>query len=281
MTVKSELQNAPACNFTDPFAAYLKEIKGNRKLDSKEEKILAARIHRGDNAAFRTLVEANLKFVVLVCRRYENQGLPLIDLINEGNLGLMRAASRFDESRDLKFISYAVWWIRQGIMEALSKQSRSISTPPNTGAVIHTINKASRKLEQKLGRRPSPEELELETGMDAKRIREYQRIAEPMLSLNYETEDGNTGLLDKLSDISDSGTEQEIERFEARETAQWLLASLDDREKEIMTLYFGIRSGHPVSLDEICIRFGVCKERIRQIKNETLLKLKRKLRRAD
>ncbi len=260
---------------SDPLSAYLKDIQATNKLTSDEEKILTVKIRNGDQSAINTLVEANLKFVVMVCRRYENQGMPLIDLINEGNLGLIRAAHRFDETRDLRFISYAVWWIRQAIFDALSKQGRSISMPPNTATVIHNINKASKRLEQKLGRLPSVEEMELETGMDASRIQEYQRVSAPMLSLDFENKDNESDFHNFLADQSDSSTEKEFDRFETKELAEKLLQKLNAREREVVALHYGTENGNPMSLEDIGNRFGLSKERIRQIRNNGLAKLKK------
>ncbi len=262
-------------NPTESLTAYLKDIQGTEKLTGKDERALAARIRKGDRSAMKTLVEANLKFVVLVCLHYKNRGMPLADLINEGNLGLIRAALRFDETRDFKFISYAVWWIRQSVMDALSKQTHIISAPPNAGAFIHKINKASLRLAHQLGRRPSPEELELEIGMNAKRIREFQRVSEPVLSLDFESQTENPNLSEMLADDSESGSERETIRFEAKETTEWLMEQLSPREREVLALYFGTRNGSPMGLREIGSRFEMSKERVRQIKNGSLRKMKR------
>jgi RNA polymerase primary sigma factor len=274
MPVKTNPKNAPEAQRPDAYEAYLKSIRDTKKLAPEAEKELARRIRRGDARAFRALVEANLKFVVLVCRKYENQGLPLIDLIHEGNLGLMRAALRFDDKRDLKFISYAVWWIRQGIMEALSKQSRPLSSPPNTMSMVHRIRKAMKRLEQRLGRPATYEELELETGLHAHRIRESLRVFEPMVSLDTHRGEGETELHELVADAADGGQERELMRFEAKEEAESLIGALGAREREILALHFGIRNGYALGLEEIADLMGLSKERIRQLKIESLRKLK-------
>lgn len=267
---------------SDSYIAYLRDIGSTDTISAKEEKILAKRIRMGDGFALRALVAANLKFVVLVCRRYEKQGLPMSDLIGEGNLGLVQAALRFDESLDFKFITYAVWWIRRGILEALSRQTRSVTVPPNSGGILHTIHKASRRLEQRLGRRPTPEELELEVGLHARRIREYLRADAPVLSLDYASpEGGGPDLHEILVDASDTDPERMQERAHAKEMADLLLDRLVGREKEVLTLYFGTRDGHPMSLETIADRLNLSKERIRQIRNQGLIKLKKAARQLD
>jgi RNA polymerase primary sigma factor len=274
MPVKANPKNAQENRPADVYEAYLKSIRDTKKLAPEAEKELARRIRRGDTRAFHALVEANLKFVVLVCRRYENQGLPMIDLIHEGNLGLMRAALRFDDKRDLKFISYAVWWVRQGIMEALSKQSRTVSAPPNTMSAVHRIRKAAKRMEQRLGRRATYEELELETGLHAGRIREYLRIFEPMVSLDARGEGGDAESHEPVVDASAGDPGRELESFEAKEEAESLIRTLDAREREILSLHFGLRNGYSMGLDEIADRMRLSKERIRQLKMESLRKLK-------
>lgn len=260
----------------DNYKPYLNDIRNSGKLTARVEKILAERIRQGDVRALRALVAANLKFVVLVCRRYEKQGLPMPDLIGEGNLGLVQAARRFDGRRDLKFISYAVWWIRRGILDALSRQTRSVTVPPGSGGALHSIYKANRRLEQKLGRQPTPEELELESGIHARRIREYLRADAPALSLDYSSpHDGGPGLHGMLADASDDGPERRLERTHAKEMSDLLLNKLAGKEKEVLTLYFGTRNGHPMSLEGISDRLRLSKERIRQIRNQGLIKLRK------
>ena len=261
---------------SDPIAAYMQDIMTSTKLTAEEEKTLARRIRKGDKHALHLLVQANLKFVVAVCRNYGNQGLPMADLINEGNLGLMEAARRFDETKKFRFISYGVWWIRQAILNALAKQSRPISVPPSTTATIHKINVASKVLAQRLGRQPSPEELELETGLRSQRIRECQGLESHHLSLNYPSaKDGNTEFQDALADESESRTERIIEVFETGRVLDALMNRLDGHEREVLSLYFGIGNGDMQSLADIANRFGVSRECIRQLKKKGILKLRR------
>ncbi len=262
--------------FTDgnPVAAYLKEISGGRKLSTKAEKILAVRIRKGDRAAMNALVQANLKFVVAVCHNYENQGLPLGDLINEGNLGLLRAAARFDENQGCRFISYAVWWIRQGILNALAEQSRDVTLSTATTAAIHRIEVANRNLTQKLGRAATLEELELETGLKASRIKACQELTLASLSLDYPSEGGEGTCKDSLADESWSRTEDILERFQTRRALDTVLKGLGRRERLIIESLFGLGQEPAMTLMGLAQRLGVSKERVRQLKAAALAKLK-------
>jgi RNA polymerase primary sigma factor len=258
----------------NPVAAYLKDIGGTSKLTSREEKILAVRIRKGDRKALHTLVQANLKFVVAVCRNYENQGLPMADLINEGNLGLIRAANRFDENQDCRFISYAVWWIRQSIMSAMADQTRTVRLSTTTTSAINRIHLAMRGLTQKLGREPTAEEVELETGYNASRVRTCVRLMNKSISLDSIREDEGGSFQDTLADESDSGTTAILEHFQAKRALDQVLMALDRREREVIRLYFGMETDYGADLSSLAKRFGVTKERVRQIKIKALAKLK-------
>ncbi len=261
---------------TEVVSVYMKDIKHSVKLTTQEENTLALRIHAGDKHALKILVEANLKFVVAVCQNYRNQGLPLGDLINEGNLGLIRAALRFEGSKETRFISYAVWWIRQGILEALASQSRSMRIPASFTMGIHKINNATRTLFQKLGREPTVEELELETGMDANRIRDCRLLSQPTVSLNYSAEgEGGSEFQDSMADCSQPDVEMQMDIKQTRNVLAGLLSRLNLREREVLRLYFGIDSGVSNSLGEIANRYGLCRERVRQIKKRGLTNLRR------
>ncbi len=257
----------------NPVAAYLKEISLTSKLTSKAEKILAARIRKGDRAATNALVQANLKFVVAVCRNYEGQGLPLSDLISEGNLGLLRAAARFDENQGCRFISYAVWWIRQGIVNALAEQSRDFSLSTATTMAMHKVNVANRNLFQRLGRMPSVPELELETGFKAVRIDSCLRLMEGSLSLDYQT--GPDSIMqDAVADVSESSTDALADRFQIRRALAQVMHGLDRRERMVIESFFGLEDGNGSSLRTLAAKMGLSKERVRQLKAMALAKLK-------
>jgi RNA polymerase primary sigma factor len=263
-------------NGTDSVAAYLEAIKGSKKLTLPEESVLAKRIRGGDKRALRKLLEANLKFVVSVCRNYEHQGMPLADLISEGNLGLIEAARRFDETRNFRFISYAVWWIRQSILSALSKQSRTVCITQSTSATMSRIGKAAQRLTQKLGRQPSPEELELETGLRSERIKECLDLDERLISLNRPAPGvPDALLLETMADVSESRTKRILEISEASVVVEALMRRLDDREGKVLKLYFGIGDENPLSLGDISERFSMSRENVRQIKKKAIAKLKR------
>jgi RNA polymerase primary sigma factor len=261
----------------DALSAYMSEIKGKKNLTLAEEQDLAARIKQGDKKALNALVEANLKFVVSVCRNYQYQGLPMTDLINEGNLGLMRAAQRFDASMNFKFISYAVWWIRQGILSALAEQSRVLNISAGRVGVMHKIGKVSQKLEQKLGRRPSQDELAAEMGMNEKEITECLQLASTPLSLSggyhEESEEGGT-LEECLRDENAVETDKSARQHLLGENMKELLATLDEREQSVLKLYYGVGTAMTYSLEEIAQRMGLTRERIRQIKEKALQRLR-------
>jgi RNA polymerase primary sigma factor len=258
---------------SNPVATYLKEISLTSKLTSKAEKVLAARIRKGDRTATNALVQANLKFVVAVCRNYEGQGLPLADLINEGNLGLLRAAARFDENQDCRFISYAVWWIRQGIMTALAEQSRDFSLSTATTMAIHKVNVANRSLFQRLGRTPTVAELELETGFKSARIEACLRLMEGSLSMDYATGPEST-LQDSIADESESSTDALAERFQIRRALEQVMNGLDRRERLVIESFFGLEDGNGSSLRTLAAKLGISKERVRQLKAMALAKLR-------
>lgn len=253
----------------DPLVAYCHDIRNSHKLTADREKALAVRIRAGDRRALNELVQANLKFVVAVCRQYEHRGLPLADLISEGNLGLIRAAERFDSLQECRFISYAVWWIRQAILTALADQSRSVRITTTTAMRLHKLAKTSQKLSQRLGREPSVEELELETGMHAGRIRTYMMLLASETSLDKEGNEAAEG----LTANSGEGTEAGAEIFHGKRVLDNLLDGLDEREREVLDLYYGLKHGETANLPQMARKLGLSKERVRQIKEKAVAKL--------
>jgi RNA polymerase primary sigma factor len=259
----------------DSLDLYLEEIKNNRTLSGPEEAEMAVRIRKGEKRALEKLVKANLRFVVSVARNYQNQGLPLNDLINEGNLGLIKAARKFDEKKNFKFISYAVWWIRQAILKSLAEQSRIINVPLHRVGTISDIGKAQNKLEQELERVPTAEEIAREMGVDEREIHDIMRIGNRHVSLDKPLQsDEDYRLIDSLhnrdQELPDSGAIKvslsgEIEK---------LLDTLSNSEKEVIKLYFGIGQDTAHTLEEIGKRVHLTRERVRQIKQKGLRRLR-------
>jgi RNA polymerase primary sigma factor len=257
------------------LAAYLREISQTQNLTLAQEAELARKIRAGDKDALNTLVQANLKFVVAVCRNYQYQGLPLGDLINEGNLGLIRAAKRFDETMNFKFISYAVWWIRQAILSALADQSRVINIPPSRVGTIHKMGKTSVKLEQKLGRAPTVSELAEEMGVSINEIHESLQLSSSPMSLDAPVKDGEDGRLeDVLEDHNVDSPDKSTVAYTLREEMKSILATLDEREEKVVRLYYGIGLETTYTLEEIAQRFNLTRERVRQIKEKALKRLR-------
>ncbi len=257
------------------LALYLKEIGKNKTLPVEEEAQTAVRIRKGDRKALEKLVKANLRFVVSVARNYQNQGLPLSDLINEGNLGLIRAARRFDEKKNFKFISYAVWWIRQAILQALAEQSRIIKLPLNRVGTIHKIGKAQSKLEQKYRRIPNIEEIARELKLDEEEVQETIKIGNSHMSLDAPLQQGeDSKLLDLLQDEDQELPDDGVMEISLHEEINQTLDTLTCREKEVIKLYFGIGEETAHTLEEIGQRFNLTRERARQIKEKALRRLK-------
>lgn len=256
--------------------AYFREIKGSKSLTLAEEKALVVRIKQGDKDAFNSLVEANLKFVVAVCRKYENQGLPMADLINEGNLGLIRAAQRFDASYDFKFVTYAVWWIRQGILIALAEQSRTISFSAAHVTLIQQIGKATNKLAQRLHRKPHPEEIALEIGKSVEQVTSCMMMRSDAVSLSaQDSSDSELTLEASIRDENALEADRDALRFLLGESLGSALDTLSERERTILKMYFGMGNQAESSLLEIAERMNMTRERIRQIKEGALEKLRR------
>ena len=255
---------------------YLQEIGKVDLLTPEEEVELAKRIKQGDQAALEKLTKANLRFVVSVAKQYQNQGLSLSDLINEGNLGLIKAAQRFDETRGFKFIPYAVWWIRQSILQALAEQSRIVRLPLNKVGSLNKINKAFSELEQEYEREPSPEELAEMLDIPTEEVETTLGVAARHVSMDAPFVEGeDNSLLDVLENNATPETDQALEYNESlRREIERSLATLTDRQCDVIKLYFGIGVEHPMSLEDIGEKFGLTRERVRQIKDKAINKLR-------
>lgn len=254
---------------------YLQEIGREELITAEEEVILAKKIREGDQAALEKLTRSNLRFVVSVAKQYQNQGLSLPDLINEGNLGLIKAARRFDETRGFKFISYAVWWIRQSILQALAEQARIVRLPLNQVGSLNKINKAFSKLEQEYERTPSAEELAEILDLPEDKIADTLRVSGRHVSMDAPFVQGEENtLLDVLVNndspradktLIDESLSREIERS---------LSTLTERERDVIKLFYGIGMNHEYTLEEIGDKFDLTRERVRQIKEKAIKRLK-------
>jgi RNA polymerase primary sigma factor len=254
---------------------YFHDIGKVTLLTAEQEIELARRIKEGDSAALDKLTKANLRFVVSVAKQYQNQGLSLGDLINEGNLGLIKAARRFDETRGFKFISYAVWWIRQSIMQALAEQSRIVRLPLNRVGALNKIGKAYSNLEQEFEREPSPEELAEELQMDVEDVSEAMSLSSKHLSMDapFSNNEENR-LLDVLENPDEPSPDDTLMNESFKEEIGRALSKLSAREAEVIKLYFGIDIDEPLTLEEIGEKFNLTRERVRQIKEKAIRRLR-------
>ncbi len=254
---------------------YLREISAYPLIDRTDEANLAQRIRKGERIALEKLVNSNLRFVVSIAKKYQNQGVALADLINDGNLGLIRAAEKFDETRGVKFISYAVWWIRQAILQALAEQSRIVRVPLNRAGELHRIGKRSSALVQELGREPTVGELAEGLEVDADELYKTMSIAMAHLSLDAPLAPGEDNkLLDYLADEIRLGPEDEACEKALKTTVEAALATLKPREARILRLYYGLDGEEAMTLEEIGKQLGVTRERVRQIKERALARLR-------
>jgi RNA polymerase primary sigma factor len=254
---------------------YLREIGETPLISANQEVELAKRIKEGDQDALEKLTKANLRFVVSVAKQYQNQGLSLADLINEGNIGLIKAAKRFDETRGFKFISYAVWWIRQAILQALAEQSRIVRLPLNRVGTLHKIGKISSSLEQEYGREPSPSEIARELELSAVEVSDTLKISNSHLSLDapFSTSEDNS-LMDVLEDEFQPAPDEALLDESLRLEIERALDSLSRREAEVINLYFGLNHEKALTLEEIGARFNLTRERVRQIKEKAIRRLR-------
>jgi RNA polymerase primary sigma factor len=284
---ESEEERAPVAEFTeemgtledlplsDPVRMYLREIGKIPLLKPEEEVELAKRVEAGDPVGKAKLVEANLRLVVSIAKKYIGRGMLFLDLIQEGNLGLIRAVEKFDYRKGFKFSTYATWWIRQAITRAIADQARTIRIPVHMVETINKLIRISRQLVQRLGREPTAEEIAREMGIASERVEEIQRIAQEPVSLETpigEEEDSQLG--DFLEDKELPSPEDAAAGQLLREQLEGMLEDLTEREKEVLRLRFGLEDGHPYTLEEVGRRFGVTRERIRQIEAKALRKLR-------
>lgn len=254
---------------------YLQEIGKVDLITPEEEVELAKKIKEGDQIALEKLTKANLRFVVSVAKQYQNQGLTLGDLINEGNLGLIKAAQRFDETRGFKFISYAVWWIRQSILQALAEQSRIVRLPLNRVGSLNKISKTFSELEQKFEREPSPEELAEVLEVTTSEVVDTMKISGRHVSMDAPFVQGEDNtLLDVLENDSEVTPDSELMNDSLRREVQRALSTLTQREADVITLYFGLNGEHPMTLEEIGEKFDLTRERVRQIKEKAIRRLR-------
>ena len=254
---------------------YLQEIGREELITAEMEVELAQKIKQGDQIALEKLTKANLRFVVSVAKQYQNQGLTLPDLINEGNLGLIKAAKRFDETRGFKFISYAVWWIRQSILQALAEQSRIVRLPLNQVGSLNKINKAFSRLEQEFERPPSSDELATALELTEQKVKDTMKISGRHVSVDAPFIDGeDNSLLDVMVNNDSPKADLELMRESLQREIERSLSTLSDREKDVVMLFFGIGKKHGLTLEEIGSKFDLTRERVRQIKEKAIRRLR-------
>jgi RNA polymerase primary sigma factor len=255
---------------------YLQEISREELITAEEEVILAKKIQEGDEKALEKLTRANLRFVVSVAKQYQNQGLSLPDLINEGNLGLIKAASRFDHSRGFKFISYAVWWIRQSILQSLAEQSRIVRLPLNQVGSLNKLNKTFSRLEQQFEREPLPEELSQVLDLPMDKVKDTMQLSGKHISVDapFANGDDNNGLLDVLVNHDSPRADSMLIMESLKREIERSLSTLTEREQEVIKLFFGIDIPHPLTLEEIGAKFELTRERVRQIKEKAIRRLR-------
>lgn len=254
---------------------YLQDIAKESLISPEEEVELAQRIKDGDQAALDRLVKANLRFVVSVAKQYQNQGLSLQDLINEGNLGLIKAAQRFDETRGFKFISYAVWWIRQSILQAVAEQARIIRLPLNQVGAVSKLKKTAAMLEQEYQRKPSTAELAKEMDLPEAKVQSLMGMNMRQISTDAPLDDDDDGsFLDVYVDQDSTATDEAVENESDNNAIKKALSSLSEKERQVINMYYGIGTPREYSLDEIALTMGISRERTRQIRDRVLKRLK-------
>lgn len=253
---------------------YLQEIGHEELISAEEEVELARRIKTGDRKALEKLTKANLRFVVSVAKQYQNQGLSLPDLINEGNIGLLKAAEKFDETRGFKFISYAVWWIRQSILQAIAEQGRVVRLPLNQVGSVNRINKVLSKFEQENERRPNVDEIADKTDLPHEKIEDVLKVNTRQVSVDAPMADGDgTSMIDFMQSDSDSSTDEELLKESLRAEIASALSVLNDRERNVIEAFYGINQPE-CTMEEIGKKYGLTRERVRQIREKAIRRLK-------
>jgi RNA polymerase primary sigma factor len=262
----------------DTLQLYLREIGQVKLLTPEEEITLARRIRRGDKKAREQMITANLRFVVKIARDYQGMGLPLLDLINEGNIGLMKGVQRFDPRKGAKLSSYAAWWIKQAIRRALSNTSKTIRLPVHVVDKMAHIRKAEARLHESLDREPTDEEVAADLGLNARRVRQYREASRAPVSLDSPiSTDDSTAISEHVADASAVAPFEELVKNNDHALMQEVLATLDKRESRILAMRFGLDDGRAKTLEEVGARLGVTRERIRQIQEQALEKMRVKI----
>jgi RNA polymerase primary sigma factor len=272
----------PAVTNGDSLQLYLREIGQVKLLTPAEEIVLAKRIKRGDKSAREHMIKANLRLVVKIARDYENLGLPLLDLINEGNIGLMKGVERFDPKKGAKLSTYASWWIKQAIKRALANQSKTIRLPVHVVDKVAHIRRAEMRLREVLDREPTDEEVASELGIDAKRVRRYRQASRAPVSLDAPIgDDDNDRVSEVVADPNAALPSEQLVYESDNALVQEILATLPEREREILAMRFGLNDGKERTLEEVGERFGVTRERIRQIQEQALKTIRKAMEKRD
>jgi RNA polymerase primary sigma factor len=267
--------SAPPAHLMSNLDLYFQEVKAYDLLTREQECELARGIHGNDGESLHRLVKANLRFVVSIAKEYAHYGVPLEDLINEGNLGLLKAAQRFDETRGYKFISYAVWWIRQSILAALANHSKIVRMPLNRARVLNQIKKVSSELQQKLRRKPEPEEIAEALGMSLGEVKATLPLMQDNFFLDdFVGNDEDSTYLDFLEDTHSAGPDAELMEDDLHRSVERMLYDLKEREAKVLRLYYGLGTDREMTLEEIGKIMGLTRERIRQIKEEAFEKIR-------
>jgi RNA polymerase primary sigma factor len=261
---------------SDSLTTYLREIRAYPLLTRDEEIDLARRIRAGDQTAAERLVCGNLRFVVSVAKKYQHRGAALSDLVNEGNLGLLRAAARFDETRDVRFISYAVWWVRQSIAEFLARSEYALTLPVGRAGVVYRAHRTGDRLRQTLSREPTRREIADALAIDETELDTTVPVARPPLSLEAPlSEREDVGLAEFIADEAQESVDAEIARRDLTDIVQGAMRHLSARQAAVLRMYFGLDGTEPMSLEQIGVEFGITRERVRQIKEKALSRLRR------